>query len=131
MSTNNILEMEDARLINKGLAIREQIIDKLFVNNTLPSNEEDRELLMRSIEGIDKTVLSKTKIKVEKDNSKSTQETAKMMADILSRVTVKNLQSRKDIPALPKEVVVQNPIEGEKEIGTNNTTYEEFMNRDK
>lgn len=130
MAEQNVLDLEEARLINKGLKIREQIVDALFVDNKIPSSEEDRELLMRAIEGSDRTILGKAKLKVDKDNNGSAQEVAKVMASILSKVTVKNAQGDKQPPELPKDIRVTDVIEGEKNIGVENLSYDDIMNKD-
>jgi len=129
MAEQNVLDLEEARLINKGLKIREQIVDALFVDNKIPSSEEDRELLMRAIEGSDRTILGKAKLKVDKDNSNNSQEVAKVMASILSKVTVKNAQKDKQPPELPKDIKVTDVIDGEKTIGVENLNYDDIMNK--
>lgn len=129
MAEQNVLDLEEARLINKGLKIREQIVDALFVDNKIPQSEEDRELLMRAIEGSDRTILGKAKLKVDKDNTNSAQEVAKVMAGILSKVTVKNAQQDKQAPELPKDVKVNDLVEGEKTIGVENLNYNDIMGK--
>lgn len=129
MAEQNVLDLEEARLINKGLKIREQIVDALFVDNKIPQSGEDRELLMRAIEGSDRTILGKAKLKVDKDNTNSAQEVAKVMAGILSKVTVKNAQQDKQAPELPKDVKVNDLVEGEKTIGVENLNYNDIMGK--
>lgn len=129
MAEQNVLDLEEARLINKGLKIREQIVDELFVDNKIPKSQEDRELLMRAIEGSDRTILGKAKLKVDKDNTNSAQEVAKVMAGILSKVTVKNAQQDKQAPELPKDIKVNDLVEGEKNIGVENLNYNDIMGK--
>jgi hypothetical protein len=126
--TNDVIEQEDKARLNLTLSVRERIIRNLTDDGKLPSSMDDRAFLLQALDGMDRTVLSKSKIKADDKNNKSQQENAKMIAGILSRIPLKNTQSdfTRSIE-LPKEVTVNDPVPGEKDIGNQVLNYETFI----
>jgi hypothetical protein len=125
--TNDVIELEDQARLNLTLSVRERIIRNLTDEGRLPTSMDDRAFLLQTLDGMDRTVLAKTKIKSDDKNAKSQQENAKLIAGILSRIPLKNTHSVANrVIELPASVVVSDPVPGEKDIGTQVLNYETF-----
>lgn len=128
--TNDVLELEDKARLNLTLGVRERIIKSLTDEGKLPTSMDDRAFLLQALDGMDRTVLAKTKIKNDDKNSKSQQENARTIANILSKIPIKNTQVAVDrLTELPEGITVTDPIPGEKDIGTQVLNYETFISQ--
>jgi hypothetical protein len=98
-------------------------------NGQVPTCPETLDVMFRAMEGMDKTILSKAKIKSEDANQNNQQALVKQMAELLTMTSGSQNRPRsqrhKKIE-LPDSVVVTNPVAGEKE-GNKNLTYNEFI----
>ena len=120
------LDLKDQSRLEFTLAARETIISSLMTDGRLPYNKDDKLMLIQALDGLDRTVLTRAKLKSDDQNAKSQRDTAKMIADVLSRVTTVSTP-REAIPALPNDIIVENLVPGETSIGINELTYDEFM----
>jgi hypothetical protein len=128
--TNDVLELEDKARLNLTLGVRERIIKSLTDEGRLPTSMEDRAFLLQALDGMDRTVLAKTKIKNDDKNSRAQQENARTIANILSKIPLKNTQPNADrLTELPEHIVVSDPVPGEKDLGTQVLNYETFMSQ--
>ena len=126
--SDELMDLADKARIELTLNTREQIINGLMKGG-LPTNKGDQEFLIQALNGLDSTVIAKAKLKVEDQSSKNQHQTTKLIADILSRYTVKNTQlPRTDLPSLPNEVIINDLVDGEAHIGVQVFTYDEFVN---
>jgi len=74
---------EDQDLLNKTQSIRISIAQKLTQSNPIPEDSDEKRLLVQVLDGIDKQVLMKTKIKSDDQNQKTQQHTANVIAELL------------------------------------------------
>lgn len=132
MSTNDIMDLEDQRRLELTLKTRERIITSLTDGGRLPSNTEDREFLMKALDGMDRTVLTKAKIKVDDSASKNQASTVKMISEALTRINTRKVTAptREGEPELTG-VEAPQLVEGENHIGTQTFKYDEIMGNDK
>lgn len=130
MATSEIMSLEDQALINLTLSTREKIVNSMTKNGTLPSTNEDRAFLLSALDGIDRTVLSKAKIKSDDSNAKTESEIAKNVASVLLRLeskrTINNRNNSIDAVTLP----VIDIVEGETFIGVQPVKYVDIMGPD-
>lgn len=119
-------EPEDQRRLAKTLTIREGIIDVLIKNGT-PNAKEDREFLLRTMEGLEHTVLTKSKIKIDEQNSQNQSQTQEMVAGLLLRLSTVTGSTRNGSPDLPSSVALTNVVPGETSMDERKTTYDEFV----
>lgn len=125
--SNDIMSIEDQQRIEFTLKTRESIVRSLMTNNQLPKDPNDRSVIMAALDGMDRTVLSKAKIKSDDNASKGQAEIAKTMAEMLLRV-----DSRKSIArTVDVEATVVLPdielVEGETYIGVQPVKYVDIM----
>ena len=103
MATSKVFDTEDERRISRTLAIREQIVDSLYTGGLIPDDTSSRVVLMEALNGIDRTVLAKTRIKADDAANQNQAATQQMIAQILK-------DSRKSSSTIPTQVI--NPILG-------------------
>ena len=131
MSVNEstLFDQVDRERLELTQGVRERIIRSL-TEKGLPEDKEDRAFLLDAMNGSDRAVLSKAKIKAEDAASKNASDMANLVGEILSRVSVKRDNSFIDInkpaPKLSADFIVIDPVEGETMIGVETLTYEKF-----
>lgn len=125
--SSDIMSIEDQQRIEFTLKTRQDIVRSLMPNGQLPKDPNDRSVILASLDGMDRTVLSKAKIKSDDNASKGQAETAKIMAEMLLRVDSRKPASRtvdvEDAVVLPEITLV----EGETFIGVQPVKYNEIM----
>lgn len=72
----------DARLLDKTLVIREQLIDNLLKQD-LPTKARDIECFTNLLESVDRSILSKAKVKVDENANKTNEETRQILKGLL------------------------------------------------
>lgn len=72
----------DARLLDKTLVIREQLIDNLM-KKELPTAARDLEVFTGLLESVDRSILSKAKVKVDENANKTNEETRQILKGLL------------------------------------------------
>jgi hypothetical protein len=82
-------------------------------------------MLIQALDGLDRTILTRAKLKSDDQNAKSQRDTAKMIAEVLTRVSTIPI-ARTGTPTLPNEIIVDNLVPGETDIGLQNLTYDDF-----
>ncbi|EKD89632.1 MAG: hypothetical protein ACD_33C00023G0003 [uncultured bacterium] len=100
---------EDQRLLDKTTNVRERIIDNL-IKAELPTKASDIMAITSLLESLDKTILSKAKLKIEDTNSKTNEEVKETMKELLlnlhKSVNKKpHEHSPERIAALPTDIV--------------------------
>lgn len=121
-------ETEDQRLIAKTLSIRENIVDELLKDGT-PKTREDREFFLRTMEGLEHTVLTKSKIKIDEQNAKNQNQTQEMVAGLLLRLSTVTGSTRNANVDLLSSVTLTDIVPGETSMDERKTTYDEFMTK--
>lgn len=126
MATNDIMSIEDQQRLELTLRTRQSIITSLISKNTVPEKPEDRSLLVSMLDGMDRTVLSRAKIKSDDSNGRSQAEASRTIAELLMRMESKRKGSRTndvDTTVLPSIETV----EGETYVGVQPVKYDEIM----
>lgn len=72
----------DTRLLDKTLVIREQLVDHLM-KKELPTGARDIEVFTSLLDSVDRSILSKAKIKVDSDANKTNEETKQILKGLL------------------------------------------------
>lgn len=72
----------DARLLDKTLVIREQLIDNLL-KQELPTKARDIECFTNLLESVDRSILAKAKVKVDENANKTNEETKAILKGLL------------------------------------------------
>lgn len=134
MSSNIEDSIEGNHRLEYTLNIRKEAIDKLISKGKIPENKDEKSLLISLLDGMDRTVLSRAKVKVDaKTNDISTQANV-LVAKLLTKVNPKaimlnNFTDTIQVPVLDSTIPKPSLIEGETLIGTVNETFDNFMTR--
>lgn len=76
--------VEDIRLLEKTLNIRERMIDNLFApDKDLPTKARDIDSYTNLLESVDRSVFAKAKISIEESNGKLQEETKGVLTELL------------------------------------------------
>lgn len=127
MASQELMDMQDKARLELTLSTRESIIKGLFKDNRIPIEQEDRDLLMKALDGMDRTILSRAKIKSD-DSAQQTQAAqVALIAQLLIRATPTPGKVRtEDLEVI--DGVVADVTEGETSIGVQTFTYAQIMN---
>ncbi len=110
---------QDQQDLQKTQDIRRKIVDQMFVNNRVPNDAEDRDLLMKALESMDKQVLSRAKIKSDDQANKDQKNVANVIAGLLLKTkVVASTQESTTNTQLPASVTLENDVPGLKELGS-------------
>lgn len=129
---DDLTALNDARMLDLTMRTRENIISKLTANGGIPEDRADKALLISALDGVDRTVLSRARIKADSKIADSNSQTTSLIANILSNINSKNLKSlddNREIPLLLIEVDKTLFVDGEMDTGTQSNDYESFMNK--
>lgn len=129
MSNNDIMDLEDKARLELTLRVRENAIRELTKTGKLPEDKMDRAFLVQMLDGMDRTVLTRTKIKTDDQAAKSQADSAKLIADALLRVETRRATGRV-IPVETIELPAIEVVEGETSIGVQTFKYDEIMGPD-
>jgi hypothetical protein len=130
-----LFNQEDVARLDRSQSVRMMIIDQMTEGGKLPEDKSDRAFLLEALNGMDRTTLSRAKLKVESDSAQNAAATVQIVGEILMRVSGNNHtiiegQVHREIPVLPTDIIVENPVEGETMIGVETLTYDSFLAKD-
>lgn len=133
MSQQTALTIDDIENLNFTHRVRKQVIEKLTKDGNLPEDKTNQSFLMKALDGIDRQVLTTVRIRSDENKNQSNQEIAAEMARLLSSLTHAKMRemAQPTVRALPEDIVVIDPVEGETAIGVQDLTYNEFMDANK
>lgn len=126
---SQIMDTKDQGRLELTLGVREQIIKTMTKNGSLPGAPEDRDFLLKALDGMDRGVFSKAKLKIEDKNAQSQQDTARTISEVLKRVRTVGVARTIDTPLLDDAIIVEDKIPGEDAIGVSALTYDEFVSK--
>lgn len=127
MSANELMDLADKQRIELTLQTREKIIRGLTANGAIPADKDDRDLLMKALDGMDRTVLTKTKIKSDDNANQNAAASAKLVANVLMQAALAQRGTRVDPVVLDNDVKVTDLVEGETHIGVQTFKYDEIV----
>jgi len=115
MSLTELLNDEELSLLNNAQSIRERIVDEL-TKDQLPSDKNSQNFLIKALDGLDRSLYTKAKLQVDDKNAKTNSDTAKLIAEVLSKHTITS-GNRNSLPELTIDIKPDNIVEGELDIG--------------
>lgn len=123
------LDIEDQARLEFTINTRRRIIRELYPDDgKIPHDRADKELLISALDGMDRTVLGRSKLKLDAANSKQQEQTSKLISEILLSVTSKPTSPpRNSAPALPNTVPEPKLVPGEADIGMIDLNYDDFI----
>lgn len=129
---SNLTSDNEARLLELTMSKREEIIKTLTKNGSVPEDKADKALLVSMLDGIDRTILSKSRIKVDSKISDNQAQATSLIANILTSINTKvtkNIDEQREIPQLLINIEEATFIEGELDTGTQNNNFDSFISK--
>lgn len=128
----NLTSDTESRLLDLTMRTREEVIKQLTKNGNIPEDKADKALLVSMLDGIDRTILSKSRIKVDSKISDNHAQATSLIANVLNSLNAKNLRSIDEGREIPKLTInIDTPvfIEGELDTGIQNNDFETFISK--
>ncbi|MGI9214025.1 MAG: hypothetical protein ACR2HF_16270 [Methylococcaceae bacterium] len=129
MSTPALFNPDDQQLLAKTQDTRLKIIDHFMgEDGRMPKHQGEWAALHQALDGIDRNVYTKAKLKLNEENTQQRQQ----MFDMITEVLRQTNQQHADTPIAhePPKVEVKlelNAVPGEMDIGVYELTYDAFM----
>lgn len=127
MSETSILDISDEQRLEKSLQAREAIVAELMEHQSVPRFKDDKILLIQALDGLDRTILARAKLKADVNSQKDQKEITKMIAEVLMKTRTNNATVRTEPISLDDSIRVTDLVDGETEIGVIELSYDEFM----
>ncbi len=124
---DKLLSLDAQRRLNFTQSTRENIAKELLKDNKLPDSDEDRNLLLKVLDSMDRTDLSVAKLKVDDKSVAGMQNIHDMVAFVLLNSTRSIKNNINIIPELPIELTKIDIVPGETELGIQTFTYEQMI----
>lgn len=125
VSSEDLIDQQD--LVNTQ-DIRRKVISTVMKGGQIPADVEDRRYLFMALDGIDKQILTRRKVKAEERASQTKTATANLIADILLQTQNRN----KQIPAEPAKTNLDEnyhtqTVPGQLDVGTINIAIDQII----
>lgn len=75
--------IDDVRLLEKTISIRERLIDNITKQENLPIKPREVDSFTNLLESVDRSIFAKAKIKIDDANSRVNEETKEVLKDLL------------------------------------------------
>lgn len=135
LTPNDLFSLEDQQRLEFTNKLRKKLIVSLVVDEDkpgVPEEKADKALLVSLLDGIDRSTLSKAKIKTEDKALKGNADATNLIAEVLRGMSTgqrKQAQSGGgSVPTLPSDVKFGD-VEGETQLGTHGIKIDEFMEK--
>lgn len=125
-----IFDQTDQDNLNFTLHTRRRIANEMLEGGKIPKDQEDRKFLLAALDGLDRTTLSRARIKADDSANQSQQHTIGIIAELLSKVNAHAVSGGVRLtgaPVLETVYQITDAVSGETEIGTQTMTYDAFI----
>ena len=132
IESDDLTSLNDKRLLDLTMRKREEVINALTNKGVIPEDKADKALLVSMLDGIDRTILSKSRIKADTKIEDSNGQATSLIANILSSFNSKNVisvDSNREIPVLVFDDPSITFIEGDMDTGTQNKRFDTFISK--
>lgn len=125
-----LMSVEDQSALELNQRIRKKIIKDLTKEGTtLPEDKESRDFLIKALDGSDRQVLTKAKIKSDDTNGQNQANIQAMTLNLLKQVNSRQ-QGGPRIESIDVPMIEVTPVDGETHIGIETFTFEDIMKPD-
>lgn len=128
--SSQLMNLADQGRLELTLTVRETIIRGLTKDGKIPEAEEDRSLLIKALDGMDRTVLSKAKIKSDDKNANKQAHAANMVAQMLLTAAARRTGVRTEPVQLGSDIPEPDLVDGETYIGIQTFKSAEILGED-
>ena len=112
---------------------RMELANKL-TENGVPTDREVAGVLLQTLDGLDRSSLSRLKIKAEEQNNKNNTAAAAVIAEVLGRIGSSKIYqmegvARREVPVLPSSIPDPEVVEGELETTPTQMDFDSFTKK--
>ena len=119
MASSSSLSDEDQLILDQNIQLRQTLISKLTKGGDIPGQSGDKILLLGLLDGTDRAILSRAKIKAEEKSTESMAQTRAMVANLLLDIRPNTVpEGFRRIDALPSDIRRDNDVVGNMDMGT-------------
>jgi hypothetical protein len=134
MSDNLTDQIEGNARLEYTLSVRESIVKHLLTKGPVPEDKADKMLLISALDGMDRTILSRAKIKLDSKTNDIAANSNSIIANLLQRISPKQIASNNYnpdlvIPVLSTDIELLETVDDEVTIGTIEETFDNFTKR--
>lgn len=122
-------ELNDRRRLELTLAVREKYIRDMTEDGKLPYGTDDRGFLLELMSSMDRTILSRKKIKVDSEDSKSRAAASNVVANLLLTLKPSAVEVG-TVPVAGDGFTKAVTVEGELSTGVHTFDYDAIMAQD-
>jgi hypothetical protein len=128
-----VLEDEDS-ILAQTHAVRKAVVGELFKDGKLPSEPDDRKLLLATLKDMDASALGRKRIKVDEKQNNNQEAARGLIAQLLQAAAGKKpyqaeIPVEREIPVLGMDIPDPALVEGETSTTYVQETVEMFRNR--
>lgn len=131
-SNHSIFDPTDASILNEVQDVRYRIVQTLAGDNKLPDSEEDRLFLLKAMDGLERTILTKAKIKSDDVRNRNNEDMIDMVTNVLKQINFQHenapINTNRQL-RLDDSMKIIDIVPGEMDMGIKQETYEEFIKR--
>lgn len=102
-NAHSLFTEEDEKTLEYTKDIRTRIVKELVKDNKVPEDSDDRKFLMSALDGLDRAVISKAKIRVDSKSANTAAESRALVANALLEIAANRQRERNSIQ-VPKEL---------------------------
>lgn len=126
----NSLPLED-EILSYTHSKRKEVVEHI-TKGGIPNDKADVSVLLKALDGMDHSALSRKRIKVEEAHNKHQEHAAALISKVLAanasnRTLNINDLTERTVPLLGDDIPEPNLVPGETLIAVTNQTYDEFM----
>lgn len=128
--------MSNESVLDYTRQVRMQIVNNLIGDGNIPTEKEDKSLLISALDGLDRSALGQMRIQSDNDNANKLAEATNAINHLLTTVSrdiyTTDVLVVRELPEIPNETLVlveSNLVEGELDTSYKEETVDEFKAR--
>lgn len=129
-------KMSNENVLDYTRQVRMQIVNTLIGDGNIPTEKEDKSLLISALDGLDRSALGQMRIQSDSDNANKLAEATNAINHLLTTVSrdiyTTDVLVVRELPEIPNETLVlveSNLVEGELDTSYKEETVDEFKAR--
>lgn len=120
MNSEALFQDEEVQQLAFTQGVRRKIVNSLFKEDKLPGDPVEQATLMKALEGMDRQVLSRAKIRTDDKTGQTAKQTTSLIAELLMRTSPAGQVRPENAP--PRVLTVDTPaptlVPGMTDVGT-------------
>lgn len=131
-NTQEVTVLTDDQILENSQIVRKKLVDSLIKDGQMPTDTDDKYVLLGALKDMDKQVIDKRRVAIEDKAANS----ASVVADAVSKISTlldgdpfKRKGSGEAPVADDSKIPDYTPVPGETAIGITSETFDDFMGK--